>query len=267
MTDHVKLTPNRFLLAPVLMAAAIAVPAAAQTTPGPYIGVSGGVALPGESENRGETTATIPATDDFGEIPAGTEVAWETDFDTGFAINGQVGYAFENGVRVELEGSYNKYNVGSHEELTVGGTNIDDVDVAILTRGEADDDNPTVGQVLADGQGDVKNFGIFANAFYDIETGSGFKPFVGAGVGYQWTDVDYQPSGVQVGDDDDGAFAYQLMAGASFAVTDTVDLFGQYTYRDTFSDPDIPLTLLPATLGVESQQSLVTAGVRVRFGG
>ena len=250
-----------------VLAAAIAVPASAQTTPGPYIGLSGGVALPGDSNNSGETTATIPATDDFGEIPAGTDVAWETDFDTGFAINGQVGYAFENGVRVELEGSYTKYDVDSHEELTVGGANIDAVDVAVLTRGEADDDNPTVGAVLADGQGDVSNFGIFANAFYDIETGSGFKPYVGAGVGYQWVDVDYQPSGVPVGDDDDGTFAYQLMAGASFAVTDTVDLFGQYTYRDTFSDADIPLTLLPATLGVESQQSLVTAGVRVRFGG
>ena len=149
----------------------------------------------------------------------------------------------------------------------MGGTNIDGSDVAILTRGAASAANPTVGEVIADGQGKVKNFGLFANAFYDIETGSGFKPYLGAGAGYQWVDVRFAPSGVDVADDDDGTFAYQLMAGASFAVSDKVDLFAQYTWRDTFEDADIALNLLPATLGVESQQSLVSAGLRLHLGG
>ncbi len=234
---------------------------------GPYIGFSGGYVLPGESDNSGAFDATVPATDDWPEIPEGTSLEWETEFDDGYALSGQIGYAFGNGLRAELEGAYTKYDVDSHSELTVGGTDIDALDVAVLTRAEPDDGNPTVGAVIADGQGSVKNFGLFGNVFYDIQTGSGFKPYVGAGLGYQWVDVDFSPSGVDVADDDDGAFSYQLMAGAGFAVTQSVDLFAQYTYRDTFEDAEVPLNLLPATLGVESQQSILSAGVRFRFGG
>ncbi len=256
----------KLTIAPVALIALFALPSAALAD-GPYIGVSGGVALPSDSSNSGEFEAEVPATDDFGSIPEGTELGWETDFDTGYTISGQAGYAFENGFRLELEANYTDYDVGSHSELLVGGANIDGVDSAVLTRTAADPANPTVGAVLADGQGSVSNFGLFGNVFYDIQTGSGFKPYVGAGLGYQWVDVDYSPSGVAVGDDDDAVFSYQLMAGASFEVTESVELFGQYTYRDTTEDADIPLTLLPATLGVESQQSLISAGVRVSFGG
>ncbi len=234
---------------------------------GPYVGVSGGIVLPEDSTNEGETTAEVPATPDFGSIPVGSEVAWDTEFDNGFALGGQVGYAFDNGLRVELEGSYNEYGVDTHSNLTVGGAVLDGVDSAVLTRGAADAANPTVGAVLADGTGDVTNFGLFGNVFYDLQTGSGFKPYVGAGIGYQWTDVEYAPSEIAVADESDGGFAYQLMAGASFEVTESLELFGQYTYRDRTEDAEIPLSLLPATLDVESAQSLVTAGVRVKFGG
>ena len=131
----------------------------------------------------------------------------------------------------------------------------------------ADPANQTVGAVIADGQGSVKNYGLFGNAFYDINTGSGFKPYVGAGLGYQWIDVEYAPSAVDIANDDDGAFSYQLMAGGSIAVSENFDVFAQYTYRDTFEDADIPLNIVPATLGVESQQSILSAGVRVKLGG
>lgn len=234
---------------------------------GPYVGVSGGVALPGDSSNSGEFDADVAATPDFGSIPAGTELAWDTDFDTGYAISGHAGYAFNNGFRLEVEAAYSDYNVNSHGNVLVGGANIDGVDVAVLTRGTPDPLNPTVGEVVADGQGKVSNFGLFGNVYYDINTGSAFKPYVGGGLGYQWVDVDYQPSGVPVGEADDGVFVYQLMAGASFELSDNFEVFGQYTFRDTTEEADIPLTLLPATLGVESQQSLFSVGVRVGFGG
>jgi opacity protein-like surface antigen len=247
-------------------AAVFTLPAAAQAE-GPYVGVSGGVSLPGDSNNAGAFDATVPATPDFGAIPADTSLGWKTEFDTGYAINGQVGYAFDNGFRVELEGSYTRYGIDRHSGLTVGGANIDGVDVAVLTRGTPGATNPTVGQVIDDGEGRVSNFGLFGNVFYDINTGSAFKPFVGAGLGYQWSDVVYRPSGVDVADDNDGGLAYQLMAGASVAVGPNAEIFGQYTWRDGTEAADVPLNLLPATLGVETGQSLVTAGVRFRFGG
>lgn len=259
-------TRIKFAFAPLA-----AVPLVAFSSPaladGPYVGVSGGISLPSDSSNSGEFEETVPATADFGEITTETPLEWNTEFDNGLAISGQVGYAFENGFRVELEGAYSQYDVDTHSGLTVGGTDIDAVDSAVLTRGVADPANPTVGAVIADGQGDVTNFGVFGNVFYDIQTGSAFKPYVGAGLGYQWVDVEFSPSGVDVADDDDGGFAYQLMAGASFELSDRAELFGQYTYRANTEDADIDLNLLPATLGVESEQSIVSAGVRFSFGG
>jgi opacity protein-like surface antigen len=248
------------------IAALVAFPTAALAE-GPYIGFSGGVSLPGDSKNRGEITANIPATDDFGAIPADTPLSWDTDFNTGYALSGQVGYKFDGGFRLELEGSYSRYNVNGHSGLTVGGANIDGVDVAVLTRGGADPANPTVGAVIADGQGRVSNFGLFANVFYDIETGTAFKPYIGAGAGVQWVNVDYRPSNVPVGSGNKAGVAYQLMAGASYEISPSVDLFGQYAYRANGSRANIDLDLLPATLGVQNHQSLLTAGVRVKFGG
>lgn len=246
-------------------AALVAFPVAALAE-GPYVSISGGVSLPNDSRNAGSFTADVPATEDFGPIPAGTPLGWRTEFDTGYALGGQVGYAFNNGFRVELEGSYTRYGIDRHSGLTVGGANIDGVDVAVLTRGEPSALNPTVGAVIDDGQGRVSNFGLFANVFYDIDLGNSFKPYIGAGLGYQWADVRYQPSGVDVADANDGGLAYQLMAGASLALSPRAELFGQYTWRDRTDTAEVPLNLLPANLGVETGQSIVSAGVRVKFG-
>jgi opacity protein-like surface antigen len=259
-----KLTKKLCLIA-AGTAAAAAFPTAAMAE-GVYIGIGGGVALPGDSKNRGAFTGNVPATDDFDAIPADTPLAWNTDFDTGFALSGQVGYKFDNGFRLEVEGAYSRYDVASHSGLLVGGTNIDAVDVAVLTRGPADMANPTVGAVIADGQGRVSNFGLFANVFYDIDTGTAFKPYIGAGAGVNWVNVNYRPSNVEVGSGNEAGIAYQLMAGASFDISPRAELFGQYTYRANGNRADIDLDLLPATLGVQNHQSLLTAGVRVKFG-
>ncbi len=247
-------------------AAAAIVPGVAQAGE-PYIGMSGGISLPANSDNSGQFSADVPATADFGAIPAGTDLGWKTEFDNGFALSGQVGYAFDNGLRVEIEVAYSKYDVKTHSGLTVGGTNIDGVDVAVLTRGVPDIANPTVGAVIADGQGQLSNLGVFANALYDIKTGSGFAPYVGAGIGYQSSDVKFKPSGVPVGSGDDAGLSWQAMVGSSFALSKSLELYAQYNYRTSFDRADIDLSLLPAKLGVESKQSIISAGLRYRFGG
>lgn len=258
----------KLALAPVALLAVVATPALAQSDDsGPYISLDVGAVLPGDSSNTGETTATIPATDDFDAIPAGTDVAWETEFDTGYTISGAAGYDFGNGFRAEVQGFYSEYDVDTHSGVTVGGANIDAVDVAVLTRGAADAANPTVGAVVADGQGDVTSYGAFLNVFYDIETGSGFEPYIGGGLGYVNTDIDYSPSGVVIADASDDGFAYQGIAGASFNLSDSAQIFAQYTYRDRLDDTEVPLTLLPAELEVETGQSIVSAGFRIKFGG
>jgi opacity protein-like surface antigen len=233
---------------------------------GPYVGVSAGISLPGDSKNRGEFNSAVPATPDFGSIPTGSALAWDTDFDRGLALGGQVGYKFDNGFRLELEGNYSRYNVDAHSGLLVGGANIDGVDSAVLTRGPANAANPTVGAVIADGQGRVRNFGLFANVFYDIDTGTAIKPYIGAGAGVQWVDVNFRPSAVEVGSATKAGIAYQLMAGATYELAPSAELFAQYAYRANGNRADIDLDLLPATLGVQNHQQVVSAGVRFKFG-
>lgn len=254
------------LIAASAVALAAASTASAQAQEGPYIGLGAGVTFPNNSNNSGSFDTAVPATPDFGAIPAGTPLGWNTEFDNGYAINGQVGYAFDNGFRVELEGGYTRNGINRHSGLTVGGANIDNVDVAVLTRGTPSAANPTVGAVINDGEGRVSTIGVFGNVFYDIDTGSSFKPFLGAGIGYQWADIRYRPSGVDVADDSDGGFAYQLMGGASVVLSDRAEIFTQYTWRDRIDTAEVPLNLLPATLGVETGQSIVTAGVRIKLG-
>ncbi|WP_448658619.1 outer membrane protein [Sphingomonas sp. CJ99] len=240
-----------------------AMPAAAQV----YVGVRGGATLDQSSTNQGQTTATIPATTDFGAIPAGTSLGWETDFETGYDVSGQIGYRFADGLRVEIEGGYSDSKVDSHRNLAVGGAVIDAVDVAVLTRGAPAATNPTVGAVLSTDPGSVKTIYGFGNVFYDINSQGRFQPYFGLGLGAVRVDVDYSPSGVAVVNDKQTRFAYQLMGGATYKLSDNFEVFAQYTWRATPDRAETDVSLLPARLGVESRQSIVGGGVRVAFGG
>ncbi|MFC3101737.1 outer membrane protein [Altererythrobacter lauratis] len=256
---------QRIALASGAALAALAVPAAAQANDF-YVGVSGGIAFTQNSANSGEFDTTVPATANWPAIPAGTSLGWRTSFDNGLALSGVAGIATDSGIRAEVELAYSRNGIDTHRGLAVGGTVIDNLDSAVLTRGAPNANNPTVGALIDDGEGNVSNLGVFGNVFYDIPTGGGVTPYLGAGLGYVNTDVKYRPSGVGVADESDDGFAWQAMAGVSLALSQNADFFSQYTYRSRFKDAKVGLDLLPATLGVELDQSIVTAGVRLRFG-
>lgn len=232
----------------------------------PYVGASAGLNLPSDSKNRGEFDADVPATADFDAIASGTDLDWTTELNNGLDLNLLAGYRFDNGVRVELQGFYNKANVDLHRDLAVGGTGIDALDSAILTRGAADPANPTVGAVLSTDDGQIKNYGLFANALYDFKVSETLVPYVGAGVGFTRQDVEYAPSGIDVVDDEKTRFAYQAMAGVTYKLSPSFEVFGQYTYRN-MDRGDYDVNLLPATLGVKSEQSLFNVGFRIPLGG
>jgi opacity protein-like surface antigen len=88
------------------------------------------------------------------------------------------------------------------------------------------------------------------------------------GIGF--VDVDYLPQSVELVQDDDNVFAYQLIGGASYAVSEKIDLFAQGRYRATddvrirgaASGPGIPLAL---ELDVENEGFVIDGGVRFKF--
>ncbi len=247
------------LVSPLVLAA----PAAAQT----YIGGSGGISLQSDSDNKGNFTGAVPATTVapiYPAIPVDTTLAWKTEFDKGLNLNAFVGHRFEGGIRVEAQVSYTKNGVKRHSGVEVGGANIDAVDASVLTRGPTL--GATVGTIVGSGIGKTKNLGLFANAYYDIDTGSAFQPYVGVGAGFSQNKVDFRPSDVDVGQGKKTKFAYQAMAGATFKVGESLEVFGQYTYRNN-GRTKFGLDLLPADLGVKSTQSIFSLGVRIPLGG
>jgi len=245
--------------------AALAIPGVAHADP--YIAISGGVAAAENADNSGVLTATVPAEttpNALPAIPAGTGYSFETNGDLGWNVGGQIGYAFDGGVRVELDGSYVTYDIENHLNPVLGGVLINDPDVNLLTRGAAT--GTSIGELLADGRGDVESYGVFLNLLYDFDLGS-VKPYLGAGAGIYVIDVDYAPGGTLIANDADTTFAYQGIAGVSGELSDRVELFAEYKYRGLFSEAEMTNSLIPATLQVDTTQHIGSLGLRFALGG
>ena len=109
-----------------------------------------------------------------------------TDADGGWVGLASLGYGFGNGLRVEIEGNYRSNG----------------------------------------GNGDIMQYGVMANVLYDIDFGIGIVPYIGAGAGYAWADIDgakRTAAGVTTTvDDTNGGFAFQGIVGAAFPLDNLV---------------------------------------------
>lgn len=170
----------------------------------------------------------------------------DTEYDGGFGLGAAFGWRADRGggvdYRVEGELSYRKDEVKSHR----------------LNGGAA----------LPGSTGDAKTTALMLNGYLDFNTSSNFTPYLGGGLGF--AKVDFSGFGVDaipdVLDDDDTVFAYQLIAGAGFALSPTTELFAEYRY---FKTEDADVTTSAATGGVANsmkyESNNVLAGVRFNF--
>lgn len=234
-----------------------------------YVSGSIGAAMPQDSDNSGSfpngfTTGTGTTIPSGTSLPAGAPVGWKTEFDTGLFVSGSVGWAFNNGLRLEAELSHQTQDVDTHTGVTAAGIPLGSEDAAVLISG-----SPALGisvsDLVADGQGKVESTSLMLNAYYNLKLhDSPFSAYVGAGLGLADVDVDYKPSDVTIIEDGDTVFAYQLMAGLGYALTDSTTLYGGYRYRAT-EDIETTSSLFPATLKVENSASIVEVGLRYAF--
>lgn len=74
---------------------------------------------------------------------------------------------------------------------------------------------------------------VLGNLYLDIPTDTGFTPYVGAGVGYGWADIENAK-------DKDG-LAYGLMAGVGVGLTDNVTVDVGYRFRDVMTSGSDPM--------------------------
>ncbi len=227
----------------VLLAATMGVlPAAvsAQPVDGLYIGLMGGYNIVQDSDLK--FSPAVPGTN-------------EVEFDGGWAVIGRIGWGFGEvapgiGLRVELEGNYRENDVDKIRITALGGN------------------LPGVG-------GKQQSYGAMLNALVDFDLGLGFLyPYLGAGVGWAWTNHDgVRAAGVTLADDDDNNFAFQGIAGLSVPIVGVPGLAINAEYR-FFGTLENRFSLSPAAraaTGVNSYKAdnynhTFLIGLRYAFG-
>ena len=125
-------------------------------------------------------------------------------YDTGAAGSLSVGYGYGNGIRTELEASL-----------------------------RSNDINGLKNNGLASPSGTTRTWGVLVNALYDINTGTAFTPYVGAGVGLGIVNAKLNAANVSQFNGTDTQFAYQGIAGVSYAINQNLALTADYRYLGT----------------------------------
>ena len=137
----------------------------------------------------------------------------EFKFDGGIAANVAAGYRFPFGLRLELEGGYNQIDL---DKLRILGTSVKlggEIDILTAT----------------------------ANAFYDINTGTMFTPYVGGGLGVAHQDagrVTVPALGVTVDAGDSTNFTWFLEGGVGIKVANSFSIVPSYRYMSIVSNSD-----------------------------
>lgn len=202
-----------------------------------YVSGHAGAVFLNESDNTDQSGVHVP-----------------TDFDTGFGVGGALGYDFPNNFRVE-------------GEITYRESDVDTVDVSEVA-GPGD----------LDGRGDVSAIAFMANVYYDIDIDQPVTPYIGVGIGAAVVSANdvalatAPPSipGLQLTDDDDTVFAYQVIAGIGYDVTENLTLTLEYRFfgtQDAELDIDrrVGFPVSGTTFDVEYQSHNVIIGARFSF--
>ncbi|MEQ9811860.1 MAG: P44/Msp2 family outer membrane protein, partial [Azospirillaceae bacterium] len=174
-------------------------------------------------------------------------------YDLGFLAGGAVGYRWDNGFRTELEGVYR------HNEFDVLCGPLDGPAAVCI-----DADNPALGQSGITNE--VSSIGIMFNILYDIDTGTAITPYLGGGVGAGYVDWEYALGGMNVSIDGWGV-ALQGIAGVSYALSDSFELFTDYRYYTVLGGHDATFGApISATLEIDEYAAhSVFFGARYHF--
>lgn len=189
----------------------------------------------------------------LGSLAAGapTGAAIDTDFQTGFAVGGRVGYAFQpfsgplgtTRFRLALDHAYRQ---NSFSASTLGAVSGDNSSNSFMALGIIE----------------------WPGAWF------GLSPYLGAGIGIagiesdQFADLDGDGvADVEFGGPVEAELAYQGLGGLSYPLGEAIDIFGEVRFSATLS-PEFELIDLASdtTLGnFDSEYRLIHAVVGIRY--
>ncbi|MCE9521877.1 MAG: OmpA family protein [Alphaproteobacteria bacterium] len=138
--------------------------------------------------------------DIFFTTGATTHSDFSSEFETGWSLFGTVGYAFDGGVRAELEAGYR--------------------------RNAIDQLFSTAGSPLS-AEGKLGEFTLMANLLYDLQLSKQLSATIGVGAGADLARLEVAEIGFK---DNDWTFAYQGLFGLNYAIGERTQLFLNYRY-------------------------------------
>ncbi|HEY4253279.1 MAG TPA: OmpA family protein [Roseomonas sp.] len=171
----------------------------------------------------------------------------EISTDVGYVGVLSVGYGFGNGLRLEVEGSF-RSNEGDRGEIRAPGVRNSRVNLS----------------------GNVRSYGAMVNAIYEFSLGP-VQPYVGAGIGYVWQDLDIRgrgPGGAISLDDTDGRFGFQGIAGLAFPIAAVPGLAvtAEYRFLGTTGHEYSVSGLQGGRYTYDNYNHSILAGIRYNFG-
>jgi OOP family OmpA-OmpF porin len=168
----------------------------------------------------------------------------------GFAGIGSLGYGLGNGFRFELEGNFRQSDLAH-----LSGTAF-----------------PTAAS------GKLQTYGVMANVLFDMDIGFPWLyPYIGGGVGYEWTHADnigaVAPGGGfnLVSNDTRGGFGFQAIAGLSWPIPRVpgFSVTTEYRFMDIPNSESFNASLNGAPVGLKLQEQWNNSfliGLRYAFG-
>ena len=230
----------------------------ARAADGPYVGVGGGLSLLNDSD------VTAPARGPYPPLNA------TASLDTGFVVKGTAGYALTNGFRVEGEIGYRKNNLDNMNVKSPGSL----VKLAAPAYAALSTPHKMAAQDAVTGthalSGDISALTFMGNVYYDFDLGSGWKPYVGGGLGVASISLESKltADGRTLADDKDTVFAYQAGGGVGyeFATSEdhTITVSLDWRYFRT-ADPTFNGAVTGAEFDTEIGGHEISLGLRYGF--
>ncbi len=131
-----------------------------------------------------DDTESFTSGEIFAPVRLGYEASTLNEYDTGFKFGGNIGYAFESGLRIELEA----YRASAE----TSGLTYSNVAAPSIGFQLPDDAEIPVG-------GSADQTAAVVNVWYDFDTAGQWTPYIGGGFGQiriDFGDVDYDPNGL-----------------------------------------------------------------------